>query len=605
MVGLPAEGPFDYRVPDGMSVREGVRVWVPFLSSRRVGYVVGVDTKSRFARLKDVLAVLDEAPILDGALLELTRRFAQYYGCSWGEAVETALPVALRRKTREKFEIRDVPPADTPERGETTLCHDPGGQDTWPFIIRRVRETLQSGRGVIVLVPEASFFRKAKSALSRAAEASEIACLDKRLTSKKELAEWIKIKNGECRVALGTRSAVFAPMPRLGLIVVVDEDNLSYKQDQSPFYYVRHVADVRREIEAADILYTASVPTAEMMDAVQKKTVQYHLCEGRDLPVLQLIDMTNYKPQRNLPVSFPLRNQLEENLRDGKRSLLLINRRGFSDVTRCNKCGNIVRCERCGVSLAYLFSKKKLVCHRCEQEQDLPEQCPQCQSPYLRSFGTGVEKVASELARIFPQAWIQRFDRETEASPKKADIIVATTAVLKILEELDVDLAAVLDLDAQLNRADFRSAQRAFSLLVKLRQNVKDRLVVQTHSRDAYCLKAATDMDFKKFYREELSLRKDAGFPPFGHLVSVVLRGPDEQEVFDRAWALHERLRAGLARTEVMEPQPDMTPKLRGKYRMSIMLRGRSVVPLLKGVRQALKGFRKKKEMIVTVNVDP
>jgi len=605
VVGLPVEGPFDYRIPEGLSVREGGRVWVSFLNSRRVGYVVGLCSKSRFARLKNILAVLDNEPVLSPAVLEQTRRFAQYYGCSWGEAIETALPVSLRRKTREKFEIRGSMPKNLSEQGQTLLCHDPDGQGAWPYIVHRVKEKLDQGLGVIVLVPEASLFKKAKTELARNIDAKMIACLDKRLTSKKELAEWLKIKNGECRVALGTRSAVFAPVPNLGLIVVSDEDNSSYKQDQSPFYYVRHVANIRQDLEKADILYSASVPTAELMFAVQKKKAQIHVCADEKLAKVQLIDMTNYKPQMNLPVSFPLRNQMERLLAEQKRSLLLINRRGFSDVTRCNKCGMIVRCERCKVSMAYLFSKKMLVCHRCDQEQPLPERCPQCSSPYLRSFGTGVEKIASELARIFPQANIRTFDRETKGVPSKADIIVATSAVLRIVDELDVDMAAVLDLDAQLNRADFRSAQRAFSLLVKLRQCANEQVVVQTLSRDTYCLKAASTMDFKAFYRQELGFRKDAGFPPFGHLVSVVLRGPDEQMVFEKAKALHERLCANVTKAEVMDPQPDITPKLRGKYRMSIMLKSRSVVPLLKGVRQALKGFRKKKDLIVTVNIDP
>jgi primosomal protein N' (replication factor Y) len=236
----------------------------------------------------------------------------------------------------------------------------------------------------------------------------------------------------------------------------------------------------------------------------------------------------------------------------------------------------------------------------------MPKVCPECKSSYLRSLGTGIEKLESDLTRVFPYARIEQFDRETKGIPKKADIIIATQAILRVIEDINISLIGVLDVDAELNRFDFRSAQKVFSLLMRLRQAAKDKIAVQTYQNKNYCLKTIRNMDFDKFYRHEIKLRRECGFPPFKHLVAIMLRGPKEDVVLGQAKDLFDRLEKDIPKgIEILDFQPDMLPKLRDKYRFTIMLKGKPVKRMLSFVKSAVKASRKKKNVVVTVNVDP
>ncbi len=610
VVGLPVPGPFDYVVPEELrdTIVPGQRVYVSFGGRRTVGYVTGLLAKSAFPRLKSLLALLDNAPALDGEALQLTKEFSEYYGCSWGEAIETSLPAALRRK---KF-LELAPPRETGESPagdagapEIAFCHDKGLTGRWPFLREEIAQVLGRDMGVLVLVPEAHQAAEAKGHLEKIPGAI-ITILDRALSPSEELARWIAVREGRARLAVGTRSAVFAPVRRLGLIVMIDEDHHAYKQEQSPFYHAREVARFRARRTGCRLLFAGSVPSAELWQDLKTEKAAIRAIEPERLSPLQVIDLANYKPQKWSLISFPLQNNIQETLARGGKILLFLNRRGFSSLTRCNQCGHTLQCERCRVNLSYLYSAKTLVCHRCGGRSAMPAFCPQCKSSYLRSTGGGIEKVESELARNYPQARLAKFDKETAATPSTADIIVATQAVLRVLDRLTVALVGILDIDAELNRLDFRAGQRAFSLMVRLRQAACEKVVVQTHNRDSYCLKAARDMDFEKFYQEELKLRRELSLPPFRHLAAVGLRGRDENAVFEQARVLYEHIKKHDAQNiEVLNPQPDFIPKLRDQYRFSIMLKGKSVPRLLAAVSSVSRDFKKKKGIIVTVNVDP
>ncbi|HQP10539.1 MAG TPA: hypothetical protein PKV41_04075, partial [Candidatus Omnitrophota bacterium] len=298
-------------------------------------------------------------------------------------------------------------------------------------------------------------------------------------------------------------------------------------------------------------------------------------------------------------------NAMQKTLERGGKIILFMNRRGFSTRTHCQQCGFIVKCERCNVDLSYLYSKKMMVCRHCNFSCELPKICPSCNGSYLRSTGTGIEKLESEAARLYPGARIHRFDSECTAFPQEADIIMTTQAIFRQHEAWTASLVAMLNFDAQIHRFDFRSGQKSFSLLVHLKQLAQETLLVQTRMPDNYCLQAAREMDFDKFYREELKQRRELNLPPYRHLVAVSLRGKNERCVFEQSEALFgflkERQTQGV---EISDPHPDVNPKLRDKFWYTILLKGRSVKGILAIIKPALKGFRKR-GVIVTINVDP
>jgi len=283
---------------------------------------------------------------------------------------------------------------------------------------------------------------------------------------------------------------------------------------------------MRAKIEKSSLLFVSSTPSAEVWKKANAKSVIKKTFETDKCSDLQLIDLSNYKTRSSSSVSFPLQNDINKCLNQKGKAILFLNRRGFSSITKCNQCGFTIKCVRCNTNLSYLYSSKRLVCHLCNYKIELPKICPGCNSKYLRSLGGGIEKIESELARLLPGVQIAKYDRETSKIPRKADIIIATQAILKEFDKINVSLIGVLDIDAELNRFDFRSGQKVFSLLVRLRQAAREKVVVQTYQIKNYCLRAARDMNFSKFYSKELALRKELNFPPFSHLISEFLTFP-------------------------------------------------------------------------------
>jgi len=606
VVGLPVEGPFDYALPQHLQekVAVGQRVRVPFHGAQRVGFVVGLADKSAVQNLKLVLAVLEDQPSLAEAVLRLTKKMSEYCGCSWGEAIETSLPRALRKPKIVELSLSNVKNTAAASKPETVLFHDPSRRERWKYFQERIQETKVQEQGAIILVPEASMIDEGVAQFKKVMPATAV-IFDKKIKPQEEWQQWKMVKEGKVAFVIGTRSAVFAPVANLGLIIVFEEDNSAYKQEQSPFYHVRDVARMRAEIEKCSLLFISTTPSAEIWHELSNGIIKKVSCVPEDLSSMQLVDLSNYNPAKTSVISFPLRNLMEKSLAGKERIVLLLNRKGFSTVTRCNQCGQALTCPRCNVNLTYLYSKKKMVCRMCHYTTAVPKICPQCKSPYLRALGTGIEKLESEAARIFPMARIARFDQESSAAPNNADILIATQAVFRILDGYRADVVAILDFDAQLNRVDFRSAQKAFASLIFLRYAAKKKLVVQTYQTNSYLIEAAKNSNFDLFYEQEIKLREELQLPPFKHLIAVGLRGREEQTVLEQAQALYERLQADGALYEASDPQPDHLAKLRDQYRFTIMLKTTAVAETFVQVKAILKDFKRKKSTIITVNLDP
>ncbi len=603
VVGLAVHGPFDYVIPPNLleDTRVGSRVYVSFGSKFCVGYVVGLLQKSRFPRLKPIVQLLDNIPTMDEKFLKLANEFSQYYACSLGQAIEAALPVILRGKKQ----IVWTPPAkvENPNKPQTLFCQG-SLQASACVVAKKIKSVLEEGRGVIFLVPEAGQLRVAQEFLEKVA-LCKVSVLDRSGGVKEQLAQWLAVKEGNVRVVCATRSAVFAMMPNLGLIVIVDEENPAYKQEPSPFYHAREIAFWRQKYESCDLLFVTPTPTAELWKILKEKKADWQVCEEKHSGALQVIDLANYKYQ-NMLLSFPLQNTITETFLRGQKVLLFLNRRGFSTLTKCNQCGFVLRCERCETILNFMYSKKKMVCHRCGLSSDLPKICPQCQGSYLRSMGVGIEKLESDLARIYPQALIATFDSGSKTFSNDAHLMIATSAVMPFLHRAHFSLIAVLDFDGEINRIDFRAASRAFSLLVRLRQAAKEKLIVQTRNLRHPAIISASSINAEEFYRSELKTRRELKLPPYAQIIALSLRSISEEQVSAQAVKLYQQI-ASLADKdfEIALPQPDLIPKLRDKYRYTIMLKGKTVKSMLKAVEQVLGDFHKHKDVILTIDVNP
>jgi len=608
VVGLPVEGPFDYSVPPDLipKIFIGSRVLVSFQAQKIIGFVVGFVSKSRYDRLKEILSILDSQPILSQDLLALAKEFSKYYCCSWGEAIEASLPAAVYKR-KKTIEINPVPDSAKKEIiKDDLLIYGQEGEEAWTEISKRIKQTLEYKQGVIVLVPEVSLIAFYKRKLQEITT-QEILVLDKRLTSVQELNTWKEIRQGKTDLVLGSRSAVFAPIKNLGLIVILKEDNFAYKQEQTPLYDARQVALMRAKQEKACIIFSSSAPTVERIHLALAKKISFQIVTTTTQPSIQIIDLLNYKPKGAGAISLPLQYNIERALEKKEKILLLMNKKGFGSFGVCSKCGHVLKCQRCDVHLTYLYHLKSVTCRYCGHQEPKPQTCPQCQSAYLNFKGGGIEKIESEAARFFPTARIFCYDKEIKKIPNNFDILVATQAILHLCGHIKFSLSAIVQADAELNRLDFQAGYHAFALFQQIKNITEKQLTLQTTLKDNYCIKALQNQDPLSFYRRELKLRKELNLPPFGHIIEVRIRGMKQEVVQAQSENFFNSLveQNSSKDIEVCEPQADVIEKLRDKYRFVILIKGKAIVPMTELVLKTKKTFRRKGKIIITVNVDP
>lgn len=605
VVGLPVEGPFDYKIPEEAQadLAVGQRVVVPFGRRDVMGYVVGFADKSTFSSLKEIKRVLDTEPIISAELLQLAQWIGKYYGCSYGEAIETVIPFSVRNRKKLKLSsgMLKMPPLKKKTGAALFLSHD--DQRSFQEVMKRSQECFLQGQGVLFLAPDHVASQKVFDHASRKLK-EKISRLDLGV-SKQQVEDWVALKNGEMLCAVGLRSAVFAPVKNLGLVVVFEEHHYGYKEDQSPYYHAREVIMERARIEGFEVVFVSSAPTVELWSKVTSSECKTTLFQD-DMAQVKLIDLANYKPRKESALSFPVVTAVSQVLDGGGKVLVLFNRRGFSTVIKCSACGHVLRCQRCEVSLTYIDEKKKMTCSSCDAEIDPINKCPECKATGFDRYGDGIERVESDLARFFPQAKLATFDRDTKSMSKSANIIVATQAIFRILDQMKIDIAVILDVDAELSRHDFRAHQKVFSLLMDLCKGVDDKVFVQTRQPLHSALSCARFMDLEGFYAEELQARKDLGFPPYQHLFEIMSRGKSESLTIEQADIIYEAfLEHPLEGFDVMPPQPGFQAKLRDQYRYIIMGKGLKEFETVMHIKNVLKEAKKKRGVIVTVNVDP
>jgi len=603
---LAVEGPFDYSVPESLreKISAGSRAVVMFNRRRNIGFVVGLRPKAGVEKVLPVLSLPDDGAVFDAKHLEWMRWLSDHYGCSWGQALAMSLPPALRHSSR----IRVPNSASFYKEGARRsyvshtyeLIHDLSRQQQWPRIEARIKDIWDQGLSVLILVPEISAFKQWRDVLKFYRK--NVFVVDPVLKDKERIAQWLAIRQSSQSIVFGTRSAVFAPVGNLGLIVMADEDHDFYKEEQSPFHHVRETVLKKAEMESCALVFVSQAPSPELWERSRRERWMIESFPAPSVGRLQKIDVSNFFQSEGVSLTPPLIQQIEKALAEKKQVVLFWNRRGYHRVTHCGQCGENIRCPRCDVNLVYSMEQKSLFCGRCGFSESSTDRCPSCGSALLTSFGRGSEKLARDLKKFFPSAAIARCASGTAEIPR-ADIILATQMILGWKPPRPFGLVVVLDYDSELSHPDFRAPHKAFRLLIRLRL-IAENLIVQTRYPSEEILSAACALDFERFYTYDLGIRKDLKLPPFGHLMEIVVRGLKPESVVKGADDVHARLKDKIQNGWTLsDPQPDRRPKLRDKFRYRMILKGPEEA-IVAAAKESLKGFRKS-GLVVTLNVDP
>ncbi len=560
---LPLEEPFDYLIPEDLIVLVGMRVKVSLGTRPMVGFVVRLEPHTTVANLKAIKAIKDPVSLFDGKDLNFARRFANYYGCSLGEA----LGVMLRhRRQPPRPALIPTAPAISPS---THLYHCPDGNYT-PIL-----NDLTRGRtDYFILVPDAFL----PESLSLSAEQ---------------------------RARTGLRSQMFEAFAREPFIIMVDEDNGLYKQEQSPRYETRQLVLMAQAVYGFKVAFIGATPSVEVMQAVKEGAAGYTLAVAPALPKPMIVDLSQYKFIEKGILSPPVRSALQANLQAAKQTIIVLNRKGSFSVTRCSGCGHILKCPRCDCAITYVRRAKEFQCRHCTAHLKEAGECPECGKPSWRSYGFGVEHIQKELAGLFPTARIASFVREDKAIPPAFEVLIATQVVLRFKGRLKAEHIVVADIDATLSRADMRSSFRAWSLAMHARCLAR-HLIVQTRNPTHHAISALAADDAGLFYAEEMRLRRELKFSPFFHWVAVVARAKVEktaQSVINDVYNILLKNKAEAISLTTSEP--DIPAKVRDRYRFRVMAGATAVLPLMALIKQTLQEVKNRSAVIVTVNLDP
>lgn len=481
------------------------------------------------------------------------------------------------------------------------LLHGVTGSGKTEVYLRLIEATLEAGRQALVMVPEIALTPQLVSRFrARFARRNiEIAVLHSGLSDGERYDAWRRIARGEVKIVIGARSAVFAPLERLGVIVVDEEHETSYKQSEGFRYHARDLALLRGQAAGALVLLGSATPSLTVFRRALEGDILYLALTGRvggrPMPEVEMIDMREVEQEGAL--SAPLMQALSENLESGGQSLLLLNRRGFAPYLICADCGFGLRCPNCEITLTLHQGIQKLLCHYCDYDQAPPDICPRCSGYSLLPEGCGTERLEENLAERLSGCRVARMDRDTTSSKGahqrlvdsvmdgEVDILIGTQMVAKGHDFPNVTLVGVLDADNSLNFPDFRSAERTFSLLVQVagragRSDRPGRVLVQTYSPDHYALKCAQRHDYQGFFEQEILFREPLGYPPFGYLVNLVMSGNDPAKVARAGDELAEGLQYHGREVEVLGPAPCPLSRLRGKTRSQILLKAGRRMPL-------------------------
>lgn len=508
------------------------------------------------------------------------------------------------------------------------LLHGVTGSGKTEVYIRAMRVALKLGRAALMLVPEIALTPVFSRRL-RAHFGDLVAIFHSSLSRGQRFDEWTRVRNGDARIVIGTRSAVFAPIKNLGLVIVDEEHESTYRQQDSPHYNGRDTAIVRAQKESAVVILGSATPSLESFH--NATTGKYRYLElptrlnDRPMAAAEIIDMREVFSRHQKPKVFSdeLLKAIGETHQRKEQSIILLNRRGYSSFVLCRSCGESVQCPNCDVTLTYHKTDSVIICHYCGHREAAPSKCPGCEGKYIYYVGEGTQQLETMLAALFPTIRIARVDRDTtvrrgafekslmDFSEGRIDLLVGTQILAKGHDFPNVTLVGVVSVDAGLALPDFRAAERTFQLLTQVagragRGDLPGKVLIQTYHPYHYALRHASAQDYAGFYQEELRHRQNHTYPPFVALASLMVHGPEIARVRAESLELRKELdRANAARAvRILGPAPAPLARLKGEYRVQLILKCRNRLQLRTIIDTALKALHERKVNLRSINVE-
>lgn len=530
----------------------------------------------------------------------------------------------------QKKVISSVKESIDKESFQSYLLNGVTGSGKTEVYIRLAEYTMNLGKNVLVLVPEISLTPQLASRF-RQRFGDKVALLHSGLTSGERYDEWHRIFSGQVKIVIGVRSAVFAPLKNLGLIILDEEHEASYKQSEpEPRYHAKKIALERGKLAKATVILGSATPSLESYLEMEKG--EHQLLEmltrvnERPLPPIEVVDMRHELTKGNFSVfSTLLQNGLKEVLAKNEQAILLLNRRGFATFVMCRECGFVVECNHCSIPMTYHSTGPRLYCHYCGEKAPVPKSCSHCGSHFIKYFGSGTQKVESALSELLPDARIIRMDVDTvrakgshwnilkEFQSQKANILVGTQMIAKGLDFPKVSLVGVISADITLNLPDYLAAERSYQLLTQVagragRRDIAGKVIVQTYQPQHFVLDSIKMESYLDFYQEEINIRKSLDYPPFSKLVRIILSGLNDYKVKSLAEAIYkEVLQKNAKPMHILGPNPAPIERIKDRFRWHILLKG-DVSNDLQLMVQKTKEYvinSNNKEVRVTFDIDP
>lgn len=585
---------------------------------RREGSCLVADLLKRTAANRESLKRLEAR-----GMVRISRRVTERDPWESELILPTAPPELMPQQQRALEVVRQAIAHQEPP---VVLLHGVTGSGKTEVYLRAIAEVLEQGKGAIVLVPEISLTPQTVERFrSRFGEA--VAVLHSGLSDGERHDEWHRINRGGARIVIGARSALFAPVRDLGLIVVDEEHENTYKQEEAPRYNARDVAVMRGRQEGCAVVLGSATPSLESY--FNARRAKYALVEmplrvdNRRMPEVRVVDMRLVAEKQGLRVISPeLQEAANRRLERGEQVMLFLNRRGYAASLICPRCGYTAQCSDCSVSMTYHAEGSKLLCHLCGRQDAVPARCPQCGDKAFRYAGVGTQKVEQVARKLFPSAVIQRMDSDTtgrkgahhrilkDFRAGQINMLIGTQMIAKGLDFPNVTLVGVIYADLVLHMPDFRAAERTFQLLTQVagragRGEVNGEVVVQTFTPYHPAIQAARRMDYLAFYDQEIEFRRELEYPPFTRLICLRLRGEQEEGVKQAAEKLKTLLEHELRREIVIGPAPAPIARVRGKYHYHVFVKTRRIIQTTGLLGDALKIFRAGRGVELAVDVDP
>ncbi len=653
----------------------GKRAEIMFGNKKTQGFIINISDKLPEncpvgpEKIKPIKRVIDKEPLFGKELIEMANWIARYYLCTLGEAVFSMIPSGRRDSSaggfgfeeevgeKKKNELSDEQKlaveeilksvVECPQSGriETTgelntvvsirpsaysttglfhYLYGPTGSGKTEVFLSLAEKILEQGKGVIYLVPEIGLTGQVvKSVAERFGNTAAV--LHSGLTPSQRLSEWHRIMHKEARVVVGARSAIFAPVPDLGLVIIDEEHDGSYKSGNNPRYHARQVAMHRCTSLKIPLLMGSATPSVEAWYGMQKGTIVRHTLTkrlaGGEMPHISCIDLSYYPGDGC--ISKPLEDSINKTLQEKHQVILFLNRRGFTHFFRCNSCGYELKCKNCSVPLTYHKIENRLRCHYCGWSTTPPESCPQCGSLDIGSSGFGTEFIEAETKAKFPNARVMRLDTDVlknkeelltsleEFRQGKYDILLGTQMVAKGLNFPNLQLVGVILADAGLHMPDFRAGERTFSLITQVagragRYFPDGKVIVQTYSPGRGPVLYACQNRIEDFYGSELAEREMLDFPPFSRLLRLVFRSFNKNLAAETARDAVKILYDGAPKgMEIIGPAECPIEKINSSWRYQILLKGSSIIPLQTAARKLLFDYTHNQNVYIEFDVDP